>query len=60
MEAGGDHLCIDRIPSTHFRQYIRTQGLSRLYTDDDADTSVFELLQDIPPEWNVTYAGTTA
>ena len=41
----------------HPRHCIPTQGLSRLYTDYDADTSVFELLQDIPPEWNVTYAG---
>ncbi|KAK2076840.1 hypothetical protein QBZ16_005066 [Prototheca wickerhamii] len=33
------------------------QGLSFLFSDELSDILVLELLQDIPPEWSVTYAG---
>uniref|UniRef100_A0A1D2A3X2 Peptidase S1 domain-containing protein n=1 Tax=Auxenochlorella protothecoides TaxID=3075 RepID=A0A1D2A3X2_AUXPR len=33
------------------------QGLSVVFQDINSDVAVFELLQDIPPEWNVMLAG---
>ncbi|KAL6774623.1 hypothetical protein ACKKBG_A25715 [Auxenochlorella protothecoides x Auxenochlorella symbiontica] len=33
------------------------QGLSVVFQDVNSDVAVFELLQDIPPEWNVMLAG---
>ena len=33
------------------------QGLSLIFINSHADTVVVELLQDIPPHWQVTYAG---
>ncbi len=36
------------------------QGLSVVFQDINSDVAVFELLQDIPPEWNVMLAGELA
>lgn len=45
---------VDDVDTT-FDRYL--QGLSLEFIDEKTDTAVFKLLQDIPPEWDVVYAG---
>ncbi|KFM22664.1 hypothetical protein F751_0460 [Auxenochlorella protothecoides] len=45
---------VDNITAT-FSDFL--QGLSVVFQDVNSDVAVFELLQDIPPEWNVMLAG---
>lgn len=44
--------------SSTFDHYL--QGLSLVFEDAGSDVAVFELLQDIPPEWGAVLAGWTA